>query len=47
MLTTTTEGIGLRMPQVSNQQAVEEKNEQSRVSSFVGAIAIADLGKDN
>ncbi|MCQ2816302.1 MAG: T-complex protein 1 subunit beta [archaeon] len=45
MLTTTTEGIGLRMPQITNQQAVEEKNEQSRVSAFVGAIAISDLVK--
>ena len=45
MLTTTTEGIGLRMPQITNQNAVEEKNEQSRVSAFVGAIAIADLVK--
>ena len=45
MLTTTTEGIGLRMPQITSQQAIEEKNEQSRVSAFVGAIAIADLVK--
>ena len=45
MLTTTTEGIGLRMPTVMDQQATEEKNEMSRISSFVGAIAIADLVK--
>ena len=43
MLTTTTEGIGLRMPTVMDQQATEETNEMSRISSFVGAIAIADL----
>src|SRR5574344_961305 len=45
MLTTTNEGIGLKMPTVLEQQSTEEKNEQSRVSAFVGAIAIADLVK--
>ena len=45
MLTTTNEGIGLRMPTIVNQQTNEEKNEQSRLSSFVGAIAVADLVK--
>ena len=45
MLTTTTEGIGLRMPTIQDQRAGEEKNEQSRLSSFIGAIAIADLVK--
>jgi len=43
MFTTTTQGIGLKMPTVTN--AGEEKNEQSRLSSFVGAIAVADLVK--
>ena len=43
MLTTTTQGIGLKMPTVTN--SGEEKNEQSRLSSFVGAIAVADLVK--
>jgi T-complex protein 1 subunit beta len=28
-----------------NQNATEEKNEMSRISSFVGAIAVADLVK--
>ena len=45
MLTTTTDGIGLKMPTVMNQNATEEKNEMSRISSFVGAIAVADLVK--
>ena len=45
MLTTTNEGIGLRMPTIVNQQTNEEKNEQSRLSSCVGAIAVADLVK--
>ncbi len=43
MLTTTTQGIGLKMPTVTN--SGEEKNEQSRLYSFVGAIAVADLVK--
>ena len=43
MLTTTTQGIGLKMPTVTD--SGEEKNEQSRLSSFVGAIAVADLVK--
>jgi hypothetical protein len=43
MFTTTTEGIGLKMPTVTT--SGEEKNEQSRLSSFVGAIAVADLVK--
>ena len=43
MLTTTTQGIGLKMPTVTN--SGEEKNEQPRLSSFVGAIAVADLVK--
>ena len=43
MLTTTTQGIGLQMPKVTT--SGEEKNEQSRLSSFIGAIAIADLVK--
>ena len=43
MLTTTTQGIGLKMPTVTT--SGEEKNEQSRLSSFVGAIAVADLVK--
>lgn len=43
MLTTTTQGIGLKMPTITKNG--EEKNEQSRLSSFVGAIAIADLVK--
>ena len=43
MLTTTAQGIGLKMPTVTT--ANEEKNEQSRLSAFVGAIAVADLVK--
>ena len=43
MLTTTTQGIGLKMPTVTN--SGEQKNEQSRLSSFVGAIAVADVVK--
>ncbi|MCQ2965045.1 MAG: T-complex protein 1 subunit beta [archaeon] len=43
MLTTTAQGIGLKMPTVTN--AGEEKNEQSRLSAFVGAIAVSDLVK--
>ena len=43
MLTTTTQSIGLKMPTVTN--SGEEKNEQSRLSSFIGAIAVADLVK--
>ena len=43
MLTTTTQGIGLKMPTVTN--SGEQKNEQSRLSSFVGAIAVADIVK--
>ena len=37
MLTTTTQGIGLKMPTVTN--SGDQKNEQSRLSSFVGVIA--------
>lgn len=43
MLTTTTQSIGLKMPTVVS--SGEEKNEQSRLSAFVGAIAVADLVK--
>ena len=43
MLTTKTQGIGLKMPTVTS--SGEEKNEQSRLSAFVGAIAVADLVK--
>ena len=43
MFTTKTQGIGLKMPTVTS--SGEEKNEQSRLSSFVGAIAVADLVK--
>jgi len=43
MLTTTTQGIGLKMPTVTN--SGEQKNEQFRLSSFVGAIAVADIVK--
>ena len=43
MLTTNTQGIGLHVPTIV--QGQEEKNEQSRLSAFVGAIAVADLVK--
>ena len=43
MLTTTIQDIRLKMPTETDSN--EEKNEQSCLSSFVGAIAVADLVK--
>jgi T-complex protein 1 subunit beta len=45
MLTTNTDSIGGSLPSVLNQGAQEEKGEMARLSSFVGAIAVADLVK--
>jgi T-complex protein 1 subunit beta len=45
MLTTNMDAIGGHIPTVLNQQAQEEKGEMARLSSFVGAIAVADLVK--
>lgn len=45
MLTTNNDAIGLSMPNVLGSQTVEEKGEMSRISSFAGAIAVADLVK--
>jgi T-complex protein 1 subunit beta len=45
MLTTNMDSIGGHIPTVLNQQAQEEKGEMARLSSFVGAIAVADLVK--
>jgi hypothetical protein len=45
MLTTNMDSIGGNMPNVLNQGTSEEKGEMSRLSSFVGAIAVADLVK--
>ena len=45
MLTTNMDSIGGNIPTVLNQQAQEEKGEMARLSSFVGAIAVADLVK--
>jgi T-complex protein 1 subunit beta len=39
------DSIGGGLPQVFNQQAMEEKAEMARLSSFAGAIAVADLVK--
>ena len=44
MLTTNT-SIGQATPQIMNKEAVEEKGEMARLSSFLGAIAIADIVK--
>ena len=45
MLTTNTESIGGSIPHVLREQATEEKGETARISTFIGAIAIADLVK--
>jgi len=45
MLTTNMDSIGGNIPTVLSQQAQEEKGEMARLSSFVGAIAVADLVK--
>ena len=37
--------VGNVLPQIFNQGATEEKGEMARMSSFVGAIAVADLVK--
>ena len=39
------ESIGGLMPQIFKTEASDEKGEMARLSSFVGAIAIADLIK--
>ena len=39
------DAIGGALPHVLNEGAQEEKGEMARLSSFVGAIAIADLVK--
>ena len=41
----TPDSIGGLMPQILKNEAVDEKGEMARLSSFVGAIAIADLIK--
>ena len=43
MLTTNNDSIGGSMPTVLGGQSTEEKGEQARLSSFIGAIAVADL----
>ena len=45
MLTTNMDSIGGHIPTVLSSQAQEEKGEMARLSSFVGAIAVADLVK--
>ncbi len=45
MLTTNMDAIGGALPNVLNEGAQEEKGEMARLSSFVGAIAVADLVK--
>lgn len=45
MLTTNMDSIGGALPHVLGEGAQEEKGEMARLSSFVGAIAIADLVK--
>jgi T-complex protein 1 subunit beta len=45
MLTTNTDAIGGTMPSVLSINSMEEKGEMSRLSSFVGAISVADLVK--
>ncbi len=45
MLTTNMDAIGGALPSVLGQGASEEKGEMARLSSFVGAIAVADLVK--
>ncbi len=45
MLTTNMDAIGGALPHVLNEGAQEEKGEMARLSSFVGAIAVADLVK--
>lgn len=42
---TSVGNIGLATPQVLNENASEEKGELARLSSFVGAIAVAELVK--
>lgn len=37
--------VGNVLPQVLKNEASEEKGEMARLSSFVGAIAVADLVK--
>lgn len=37
--------VGNVLPQVLKNEAVEEKGEMARLSSFVGAVAVADLIK--
>lgn len=37
--------IGQGMPNVLNENATEEKGENARLSSFVGALAVTDLLK--
>lgn len=45
MLTTNMDSIGASLPHVLGAQTQEEKGEMARISSFVGAIAVADLVK--
>ena len=45
MLTTNMDAIGGSLPHVLGQGSSEEKGEMARLSSFVGAIAVADLVK--
>jgi T-complex protein 1 subunit beta len=45
MLTTNTDAIGGTLPSVLAQGASEEKAENARITSFLGAIAVADLVK--
>lgn len=45
MLTTNTEAIGGTLPHLLDKQESEERGEQARLSTFIGAIAVADLVK--
>jgi T-complex protein 1 subunit beta len=45
MLTTNMEAIGGTLPNVLGRQTQEEKGELARLSTFIGAVAIADLVK--
>jgi T-complex protein 1 subunit beta len=42
---TSNTSIGIATPQLLNPNASEEKGEMARISSFIGAIAVADLVK--
>jgi len=45
MLTTNTDSIGGSLPAVLGGSSTDERGENARLSSFIGAIAVADLVK--